>query len=241
MADEIGELTLLWNVGPKNRNAAHGRGFYRWNDPRLSAADVDVKGAKPALTLDKILRVNGDNDSPAVLPARIETEAQGWRDATGLEFFVDFEFCSDLDDDFKQLRKKGGQPLIFIIGCGHIEEGEWRFKSFMVDNFTEDEESRIISEWMAHMRAVRERMGVDGKPRVFHWSQAEVAQLETDSNSAREMHGSGADWDDDMEWVDFLKIMRAEPIVARRSDGTWAEICCEGYARAWSYQDGLGQ
>ena len=61
---------------------------------------------------------------------------------------MDFEFCSDLNDDFSKLPEKGGQPLIFMIGCGHMENGEWQFKSLVTENLSAGEEIRIIQEWL---------------------------------------------------------------------------------------------
>ena len=59
-----------------------------------------------------------------------------------VEFYVDFEYCSDLDDDFAKLPEKGGQSLIFMIGCGHMEEGEWRFKSLVTECLSLTEEAQ---------------------------------------------------------------------------------------------------
>ena len=215
LASDLKELTSLWYVGPDKRDAAHQRDIYRWDDPRLTPADIGIKGAKTAPTLARLLEVNTDGRHPPVRPARIMNTRSSWHTPAGLEFYVDFEFCSDLNDDFCNLPEKGGQPLIFMIGCGHLENGEWRFKSLVVDDLTEDEELRIIREWAAHMSAVGERLDPVGKPRVFHWSPAEVVALETAYNSARIRHGSRADWPSGLEWHDFLKSMREEPIVTR--------------------------
>ena len=57
-----------------------------------------------------------------------------------LEFYVDFESVSDIADDCSRLPERGGQPLIFMIGCGHVEAGTWRFESFVVDELAEPEE-----------------------------------------------------------------------------------------------------
>lgn len=216
LADDLKELTLLWQVGAKKRDAAHKKGIHRWDDPRLTPADVEITKSRAA-TLANLLAVNTDEEHPPVLPARIVATRRDWHTPTGMEFYVDFEFCTDLNDDFSKLPEKGGQPIIFMIGCGHLENGEWRFKSLVVDDLTEDEELRIIREWDAHMRAVRERLDPSGgNPRIFHWSHAEITALERGHNSARARHGERADWASDLGWYDFYqKVMLAEPIVTR--------------------------
>ena len=133
---------------------------------------------------------------------------------------MDFEFCSDLNDDFSKLPEKDGQPLIFMIGCGHVEDGEWRFKSLVVHRLTEDEELRIIQEWVAYMSAVRNRLDPQNdKPRLFHWHHAEVTQMENAYNSARKRHKERADWPE-LGWYDFLnKVMNKEPVAVRGALG----------------------
>ena len=166
-----------------------------------------------------MLEVNTGN-GPAVLPLRIENTRAEWHTTPGVEFFVDFEFCSDLNDDFSALPEKGGQPLIFMIGCGHVENGQWRFRLFVTDDLSEGEEIRIIREWVEHMGTVRERLDPENpQPRLFHWSHAEVTQLERAYNSARRRHGERADWPE-LGWYDFqMRAMRGEPVTVRGALG----------------------
>ena len=122
LADQINELSLLPNVGPPGRRKGHDAGIYRWDDPALTPAAVGVTGGRQGPTLQQFLNVNAA-DGPQILPERVETEREVWHPEPALEFYVDFEFCQDLNDDFSKLPEKGGQPLIFMIGCGHLENG----------------------------------------------------------------------------------------------------------------------
>ena len=61
----------------------------------------------------QLLTVNTDG-GPSLLPLRIEKTRGEWHPTPKVEFYVDFEFCSDLNDDFSKLPEKGGQPLIFF-------------------------------------------------------------------------------------------------------------------------------
>ena len=215
LAGELNELTQLWQVGFTRRNQAHDDGIYRWDDPQVTPASVRVDGPRTGPTLQQILDVNAVG-GPVVLPERIERTRGEWHATPNVEFFVDFEFCIDLDDDFTQLPDKGGQPLIFMIGCGHVENDQWQFQSFATDSLTEEEELRIIREWVQHMEAVRGRIDPDNlQPRIYHWSHAEVTQLENAYNSARVRHGANADWPQ-LGWYDFqMRAMRGEPVTVR--------------------------
>ena len=211
LASELKELTQLWRVGVAGREKAHEVGIYRWDDPRVTPDAVGVGGATYGPVLEQLLAVNVGG-GPPVCPGRIDVDRDVWHATPGVEFYVDFEYCSDLDDDFAKLPEKGGQPLIFMIGCGHLENGEWRFKSLVTEYLTLTEETRIIDEWIEHMRLVRERLEPENsQPGIFHWSHAETNAY----RSARERHGWPTGWPE-LGWYDFLgKVMRAEPVVVR--------------------------
>jgi len=221
LADQLKELTQLWQVGAGNRNAAHERGLFRWDDPQVTPEAVGVTGNTQAPVLEQMLTVNQPAYAgPPVLPARIEKTRGEWQETPGVEFYVDFEFCSDLNDDCSALPEKGGQPLIFLIGCGHVEDGAWQFTSWCTHTLSEEEELRIIRAWVAHMFAVRDRLDPqNSQPQIFHWSHAEPTALENAHNSARTRHGERADWPK-LGWYDFLQnVMRAEPVVVRGALG----------------------
>ena len=145
LAGELKELTQLWQVGVNKRKYAHSGGIYRWDDPGLTPGKVGITGPKQGAVLQQLLAVNRD-DGPPLLPLQIETTRGEWHAVPDVEFYVDFEYCSDLNDDFSKLPEKGGQPLIFMIGCGHVENGKWRFKSLVVNDLSETEELRVIQE-----------------------------------------------------------------------------------------------
>ena len=219
LAGELKELTQLWQVGVGKREEAHVTGIYRWDDPRITPTAVGVAGPKSGPTLAQLLAVNTD-DGPPVRPFRIERTRDAWHPTPCVEFYVDFEFCTDLNDDFSKLPEKGGQPVIFMIGCGHMENGDWQFESLATESLSEEEEVRIIREWVGHMHSVRDRLDLGGDtPRIFHWSAAEPTALNNAYNSARARHQENADWPE-LGWYDFLtKVMREEPVVVRGALG----------------------
>ncbi len=212
---ELEDLTMLWHVALKGRDIAMKEGIQRWSDPECTASMVGVTGPKRATTLDAILEVNRDVNGLSVRPDVVHAAESEWRATPILEFYVDFETVSDLDDDFTRIPEKGGQPLIFMIGCGHIENGEWQWACFTADSLKETSEAEIIDGWFAHMATVKQRMDSDGDdPNVFHWSHAELSSLETAFTSAKKRHPE-KDWGNP-KWFDFLvRVMREEPVVVR--------------------------
>lgn len=218
IADSLGELTLLWQVGMRGRQQGHSLGVTNWRDARCTAAAVGVSGDKRSGTLDAILDVNQHEDGPPVRPRRVHAAEDQWRPVPELEFYVDFETVSDLADDFSRIPLRGGQPLIFMIGCGHFENGTWCFRAFTADRIDEDSEAHIIDSWIAHMSMVRTRLSAAVEPLIFHWSAAEVSNYETAYNSARARHPDRS-WPT-LKWFDFLqRVARDEPVVIRGAMG----------------------
>jgi hypothetical protein len=216
---ELQELTSLWYVGVDKRRDANNLGIYKWTDAHCSAAALGVSGPKTQPVLQAVLDINR-SDGLLVAPPHVTSAESDWRAEPTLEFYVDFETVSDLDDDFSKIPKRGGQPIIFMIGCGHVEDGGWQFRCFTVETLTETSEATIIDAWLAHMREVRGRLSPSGgEPLVIHWSQAETSNIRDAYNAAIRRHPERAkDWSTPI-WFDFLKqVIRAEPVVVR---GAW--------------------
>lgn len=212
---ELQDLTLLWQVGIPGRTAANDAGIFRWTDAACTPAVVGVTGVKQAPILQAILDINRVQDGPSVRPEKVRAAEEVWRSPRPVEFYVDFETVSDLDDDFSRIPEKGGQPLIFMVGCGHVENGQWQWACFTADALTEDAEAKIIDDWLTHMAKVKKQLNPNGEPPlVFHWSHAEQSTFETAFNSACERHPEKS-WIAP-NWFDFLKrVIREEPVVAR--------------------------
>ena len=216
IADQLSDLTLLWQVSADKRDRAQLAGITSWHDKRATAVALGVIGEKQGPTLQAMLDVNQTTDGPTVRPERITAARDEWIEIPPLEFYVDFETVSDLADDFSSIPERGGQPLIFMIGCGHVENGEWRFTPFVTDDLTEPQEARIVDSWFAHMTEVTQRLGKETDPPVFHWSNAEVSFLESAYNAAKRRQGRD-DWPTP-RWFDFLtRVARQEPLVVRGS------------------------
>ena len=208
------DLTLLWFVGAPGRAQGHAAGVRRWTELACTPAVVGLTGDRAAI-LQAILDVNRSENGPPVRPSRITNTEKDWRRPARVEFYVDFETVNDLADDFSRIPERGGQPLIFMIGCGHVEDGDWRFVSFVADQIAEEHEASIIDAWLVHMATVQERLDSSNTaPLVFHWSPAEVSTLETAYNSAIARHSSHS-WPSP-QWFDFLgRVIRKEPVVVR--------------------------
>lgn len=215
---ETEDLTTLWQVGVQKRRDANAHGFTRWTDPRITPADVGVGGASYGPRLQAMLEVQRDPDGPALRPAHVGTARDEWYVAPPVEFYVDFETVSSLDDDFSAIPGRGGQELIFMIGCGHLEDGEWLFECLTTNALNEPDEADVIDAWFEHMTAVRDRLDPGAEPRVIHWSFAKESWLEKAWHAAVKRHPEKS-WPHP-NWFDFLtRVVRPEPVVVRGAHG----------------------
>lgn len=215
IVDEGKDLTRLRHVSPPKRDEANEQGLLRWTDPTVTPTAVGVTGATTAQQLQALLDVNRGN-GPSVQPARVGILRAEWHQPADVEFYVDFETVSDLDDNFSAIPERGGQPLIFMIGCGHLEDEKWRFSCFTADDLTEESEDTVIDAWLDHMADVTRRTRSNRVPRVFHWSAHEVLSLESAFNAAAARHPAKAEEWSRLEWFDFLtRVVKAEPVVVR--------------------------
>lgn len=216
IAEELDDLTLLWQVGVDKRKDANAIGIRRWRDSKCTATSIGITGEKRQPTLHAILTINQSNDGNPIAPARITATREVWSVEPALEFYVDFETVNDLNDDFSLIPKRGGLPMIFMIGCGHMESGAWQFQCFTTDALTESCEATIIDKWLDHMKQVRERVAPRAEPFVIHWSRAETSSLVGAYNAAVKRHPEREkDWKEP-RWFDFLtEVIKAEPVVVR--------------------------
>jgi len=224
IAKALEDLTILPRVSPDKRAVGFANGLRRWTDPRCEAALLGVNGPATSAQLDAVIEANRPGRTgPAMQPARVTANEHCWRTPAPVEFYVDFETVSDLDDDFSRFPQKNGQPLIFMIGCGYLEVpgdlSTWQFRVFTADLLSEPEERRIIEEWRAHMASVATSEGTTlADSRLFHWSSAERSTLETAYNAAAARHGF-PDWPT-LPWMDLLAhVVRAEPVTVRGAFG----------------------
>ena len=247
IAKGLDELTQLWQVGVDKRAAAVRSGVTRWTDPKVSAQMLGVTGSTTQPKLQAIIDLHHDVDRPLVRPAIVTAAQREWRPVPPLEFFVDFETVSNLNDDMDLIPEPHGQSLIYMIGCGHAARGEWVFRQFTTDTLTETSEAEVIDSWIAHMDETTKAIGAGQSAKIFHWSAAEISFYQTAYDSAcRRQPAKG--WPE-LEWFDLLdRVFRAEPVVVRGALGFGLKTIAKAMfgheliATSWgeSKVDGLG-
>jgi hypothetical protein len=208
-AEDIDEITLIWNCGPKHRRIAHDQGIYSWKDPKCTPEKLGINGQITSKIVARILEANHTNNNDMIIfPQHIINNHADWKNKSRLEFFVDFETTCSVFTEFDDMPNNTSEALIFTIGVGYIDPITklWIFKDFTVDRLDKDEEFIICSEFSNYIVELTEEYGLFEPPPLYHWSHAEPTSWK------RMMKRHNHHMWIDLNWVDLLKVFRAEPI-----------------------------
>jgi hypothetical protein len=212
IAKEIGEITSLWQCGPKHRAIAHEHGIFRWDDPNCTPDTVGMTGEQRRRVLEAILTINQQTHPTALVqPKIIRDNTRNWQTPRKLEFFVDFETVNDVIDGFQHLPESNSISLIFMIGAGYMDPitQTWVYHNFTVNELNPKEEARICRQFSQFIETTCDKYHVND-PILVHWSQAEANMWET----AAERNPRDTHWIKTSNyWFDLYKIFTAEPIV----------------------------
>lgn len=189
IANDIGEITEIWNCGVKQRVTAFTHGITSWKDERCNSTTLGLKG-KRAETVDKILNINR-NGEVLFTPEKIENILYNWRENCD-EMFVDFETFSDTFADFDNLPMQQKTDHIFLIGVYYKKDEEWVYKNFISKSPTKEEETRIMNEF---------KNFVGENTKLWHW------------------HAEKTLWEKRIDhkfyWADLSQVFKKEPIVIK--------------------------
>ena len=213
IADDIGEITKVWNVGIKNRKVAFEKGIKSLNDKNCTSKTLNITG-KRAEIIDSIININNQSEHK-VLPKVITNNINNWKLKSN-EVFVDFETISDIFDEFNTLPFQKPKDLIFMIGVGYVEDNEFIYKNFCCEEITRENEFKIMNEFNTFLKD-------RNYPKMYCWCAEEnfwriAEQRQFDiacSNNDIETKDLISDnWEVD-NWVDLYVIFQQEPIVIK--------------------------
>lgn len=207
IAQEIGDITMIWNCTPKHREKAMDEDIYNWRDKKLNANIMNITGTRGQI-VDKILNINRqttDKIRPATLQNKLNT--------TELEFFVDFETFTDIHIDIDTLPTTTPSNMIFLIGIGHVLNGKWHQVQFVADTNTKEAEKHI-------MRAFVEYLQYYGSNRRIYYWNADYRMWNTSKHAQYKLADRPTklkilDRWDLVGWFDLCKYFKDEQIVIK--------------------------
>jgi hypothetical protein len=221
IANNLNEITQLWNVGIKHRNLAHEKNIKSWKNKKCISKTLGINGKRGEI-IDKIIEINQNDTKCVILPKKIETNLYDWRNTQEVnnqkgEIFVDFESISDIYSNFSDLPKQLPNDLIFLIGIYWKNNGNWEYKSLIINEYTIEEEFRIMNEFTIFVKQLKypKIWYWNAEPRIWKHSENKQFDIKIKNNDEVNANMIRDNWK--LEWIDLWKIFTTEPIVIKGS------------------------
>ena len=207
LVEQVGDLTKLWMCGAKARAIGHANGIRRYDDPRLTAELLGIKGEYTSRILNRILEVNAPACKEVILSAELNLPP------VELELYVDFEGLSSAMEDFVDLPLAGGSNGIFMIGVGHVDPStkQWIYRDFTAHHLGRDEEQRIAREFVAYLATFPQKLG------LLHWSHYEASQWGHILDDSADLFEAWCALN--AQWIDLLRAFKEKPVVVKGAYG----------------------
>jgi len=223
LALKYDEITNIGYISLRDRNIAHKNGIYKSSDPRCTTELMDIIGTR-ALKIKRLLQVHQNNI--LIEPNLIRNNYMGWQDQKDIEIYVDFEAISgtQLAKEIDLENSETPQGIIFMIGIGYEESGNWQFKNFSANMDSLKEEKIIVQKFVNYINTIidnhMEKYNIKEKslcnPIIFHWGNAEPSMLR---NASRRHNRLWNSWMKKIDWINLCKIFKNEPIVVNSQLG----------------------
>ena len=203
LAEEIQEITLVWNISYHKRCLLHDKGIYTWSDPMLlnNIYPYEVHIGERHRIQEKMIHINRQNELK-ISPRRIKNLdfINHIKDKNN-SIVLDFESVINLEERTNYFNdiERDEIPKICIIGCINLKNDV--FKDFTIKYLTLDEEEKIIKYWLQYLKRV---VGNDIK--IYHWSSAERVYI--DYMKSQYPHLDYPNF----KYVDLLAYFKMEPI-----------------------------
>jgi len=213
------DITQVWNLTKKHRDFGFDNNIRSWDDKDCTTENLDMNLSKTSNTIDKILNINRQNTFK-ILPNKlkdIKDNRFNWKRKFPTDFYIDFETTSEHFLHLNDINLKDSRlnsQIVFMIGVGYEFEEKFHYKCFKINEFTLDEEKRILKEFKDFINQLKSDLDPKEKynTRLFHWSHAEPSILENSFNRHPYLEKM---WEEHIEWIDLCAIFTSEPIVVK--------------------------
>lgn len=224
LAQQLQELTLLWQCGVANRQYAHAKNIFSLTDPNCTAKNLNIKGKKYEPIVDAILEVN--NSPNKILPHQIDNTLYKYK----VEFFVDFETMRDSVVDIDDYTTHNipttiSKFLVYMIGVGYrvlqtdcltgqTKYTPWEFECFTTPRINEAHELNLLIEFLEFLNETLFKYSAHDDFILYHWSHAEPSiyakLIEKYFKSVSRLIDRV-----NIHWVDLLKFFQDNRIVIK--------------------------
>lgn len=184
IAEYIGEITQVANVGVKEREKLISKNIYSVYDKNCTTENMGMNLTETSERINVILDINRD-EQYNILPRKIQNNYNNWQEESPVDFYFDFETTNQqyVNCVIDIENAATITDMIFEIGIGWIEnidgEKKWKFEKFYLDNLTCEEEEIMLEKFFKFILKKSAELDPAKKyyPRLFHWTNAEINNL----------------------------------------------------------------
>jgi putative phage-type endonuclease len=171
-----GEITSVWCCNTKHRRNAIENGVYSWTDPLCNVDTMGVEGVYYRERVQGILDINHQETDIIRRLTNVDPVHDDIIHIRGVrDYYFDFETTTIHSRTILGNNSITTETtLIAMIGCGWAnEQGEWEFRSFVVDSLSISGERTMMQSFYDFLSS----MGESKSQRFVHWGHAEKTNL----------------------------------------------------------------
>lgn len=212
---EVGELTQLYKFGIKNRNYAHSMGITTIEELRKHP-EIGIKNNESVMYDQLTAFLNSiktgqhqDNKNNNTYADKLAKEKHP------LECFIDFEFASNLDDDFKTFPICSKTIIVYMLGCTYVDNLRKTIthRTYLTNRLNVSDEQNLICHFIQDLYQFKETSNTADHIKVYHWSNAEKNILYNLLKHNDQINGLN------LEMQDLLQFIRDEKLILPNTNG----------------------
>jgi len=205
LAEEIKEITLVWNISYHKRCLLYDRGITTWDDPILlnNIYPYEIRESKREIIQEKMIQINKQQELK-IQPRKIKN-----RDFIhhiinqNDSIILDIESVLNLDEKESYFTEEFTNENTKICIIGTIINQTNIFKDFTIKYLNEVEEKKIIKYWLLYLK---KSLKTD-KIKVYHWGNAEKVYLDYMKQKYNDLKFP------EFILIDLLSYFKEEPII----------------------------
>jgi len=203
LAEEIKEITHIWNISFNKRCILLDKGITTWDDPILlsNIYNYEVRENKRKYIQEKIIHINSQ-EIINIKPRKIKKYEfiQKIKNQDN-SIILDIESVVTIDGNIEDIDEL--EPKISIIGT-IINKDKYIYKDFTIRYLTNLEEKKTIKHWLDYLNRI-----FNDSIKVYHWGNAEKVYINYMKNKYPDLKYPN------FEMIDILYYFKNEPITIK--------------------------
>jgi len=201
VANEIKEITLVWNISYDERCNFLDKGIYCWDDPKLLK---ELKNTKKKHIQERMIHMNQQNDVLIYPRKNVSHSFFSILDKTEYDIYFDVESFLSIDEKQNLFTNYTSikEPILGILGLIHQD----RFFDFTIYKFSLDDEEKIVKAFVDRLWRIGKGLH---KINIYHWGHAEFNYIQYIKKTYPLYKFP------DYELINVLDYFRMEPIIVQ--------------------------